>query len=173
LTGSEGTVAVNNDSNKFDEYSLFIEDTARFSDRRQTVSNTYVAANSLLMVAIGLIIKDLGVTGIWMLLLPIPLIISGIIISLRWYELIRNYKKLIRLRMDVLREMENKMSGIERMYHREDMLYPRDKSGNIISSRGINFSDIEVALPQIFILMYCLFGLGIMVALEIRLYCPW
>ena len=34
--------------NKFEEYKLFVEDTARLSDRRQTISNIYVTVNSIL-----------------------------------------------------------------------------------------------------------------------------
>jgi hypothetical protein len=167
-----------NSVNKFEEYSLFIEDTARLSDRRQTVSNTYVAVNSLLLVAIGLLIKDSGATGVWRFLLPVPLIISGIIISMSWSGLISNYKKLIGLRIKVLREMEDKMSGIENMYHREDLLYPRDESGTSHSIGGLNFSDKEVALPKIFILLYYIFGIGIIVALIVyfatnaQIWCP-
>jgi len=35
---------------KFEEYKLFVEDTARFTDRRQTVNNIYV----VLILAVGL-----------------------------------------------------------------------------------------------------------------------
>ena len=38
---------------KFEEYKLFVEDTARFTDRRQTVSNIYVAVNSIILSAIN------------------------------------------------------------------------------------------------------------------------
>jgi len=36
---------------KFEEYKLFVEDTARFTDRRQTVNNIYVAVNSIILGA--------------------------------------------------------------------------------------------------------------------------
>ncbi|MDD4653663.1 MAG: hypothetical protein PHQ34_15685 [Methanothrix sp.] len=173
MTETQNSGTSNNKVNKFEEYSLFIEDTARLSERRQTVSNTYVAVNSLLLVAIGLLIKDLGATGVWRLLLPVPLIVSGIIISRRWSELLSNYKKLIGFRINVLRDMEKKMSGIENMYHREDLLYPRDGSGRSHSIGGLNFSDKEQALPKIFILLYYLFGLGITVALVVDLAVNW
>ena len=62
---------------KFEEYKLFVDDTARFTERRQTVSNIYVAVNSLLLAAIGLLIKDLGARCLWTLLLPLPLIAAG------------------------------------------------------------------------------------------------
>jgi hypothetical protein len=169
LTDGQNGGTRNDKFNKFEEYSLFIEDTARLSERRQTVSNTYVAVNSLLLVAIGLLVKDLGATGVWRLLLPVPLIISGIIISRRWSELLSNYKKLVGFRIIVLKEMEKKMSGIENMYHREDLLYPRDKSGGSNSIGGLNFSDKEQALPKIFILLYYLFGLGLIAALMVEL----
>lgn len=169
MTEQQNNITSDNKVNKFEEYSLFIEDTARLSDRRQTVSNTYVAVNSLLLVAIGLLIKDLGATGVWRLLLPVPLIVSGIIISMRWSELLSNYKKLIGLRIKVLSEMEEKMNGVERMYHREEELYPNDGSGKSHSVGGLNFSDKEQALPKIFILLYYLFGLGIIIALIVYL----
>jgi len=43
---------------KFEEYKLFVDDTARLSDRRQSVSNIYVAVISILLAAIGLLIKE-------------------------------------------------------------------------------------------------------------------
>ena len=42
----------------FEEYKLFVDDTARLSDRRQTVTNTYIAVNSLLLGAISFLIRD-------------------------------------------------------------------------------------------------------------------
>jgi hypothetical protein len=173
LTETQNSGTNNNEVNKFEEYSLFIEDTARISDRRQTVSNTYVAVNSLLLVAIGLLIKDLGATGVWRLLLPMPLIFSGIIISRRWSELLSGYKKLVGFRINALKEMEKKMSGIENMYHREELIYPMDGSGGSHSIRGLNFSDKEQALPMIFILLYCIFGLGLIAALIVDLAGNW
>jgi hypothetical protein len=154
----------------FEEYSLFIEDTARLSDRRQTASNTYVAVNSLFLLAIGILIKDSGATGVWRLLLPVPLIISGILISKSWREILSNYKIYIGFRISVLREMEKKMSGIEKMFHREDALYTLDPSYNRPSIGGVSFSKREDALPNIFILLYYLFGLGIIIALIINFF---
>ncbi|MDD2756026.1 MAG: hypothetical protein PHS80_10910 [Methanothrix sp.] len=173
MTETQNSGMSNNRVNKFEEYSLFIEDTARLSERRQTISNTYVAVNSLLLVAIGLLIKDLGATGVWRLLLPVPLIVSGIIISRRWSELLSNYKKLVGFRINVLKDMEKKMSGIENMYHREELIYPMDGSSGSHSIHGLNFSDKEQALPKIFILLYCIFGLGLIAALIVDLAVNW
>jgi hypothetical protein len=70
------------DFEKFEEYKLFVDDTARFTGRRQTVSNLYITVNSLLIAAIGLLIKDLGARCLWTLVLPLPLITAGIAVSL-------------------------------------------------------------------------------------------
>jgi hypothetical protein len=154
---------------KFEEYKLFVDDTARLSDRRQTVSNIYVAVNSLLLAAIGLLIKELGATGPWTLLLPLPLITAGIAISLWWYRLIRKYKELVGLRIDSLRDMEDKMPDSVKMYHAEDKLYPRAEDDKMISGKGLNFSDLEARLPMLFVVLYCIFGVGSLTALVIRM----
>ena len=153
---------------KFEEYKLFVDDTARLSERRQTVSNIYVAVNSILLAAIGLLIKELGAPGSWTLLLPLPLITAGIAISLWWYQLIREYKKLVGLRIDSLRDMEVEMPDSVKMYHLEDKLYPRAEDGKMIAGKGLNFSDLEARLPMLFVVLYVIFGVGSLTALAIR-----
>ena len=156
---------------KFEEYKLFVDDTARLSERRQTVSNIYVAVNTLLLAAIGLLIKDLGARDLWTLLLPLPLITAGIAVSLWWRQLIRKYKKLVGLRIDALREMEDEMPESVKMYHVEDKLYPRDEHGMMIPGKGLNFSDLEARLPMLFVVLYCISGVGSLTALIVRLCC--
>ena len=157
---------------KFEEYKLFIEDTARFSERRQKVGSTYVAVNSIILSAIAFLVKDSGFSGQWQLLVVIPLLVAGISICLSWRQLILNYKKLVNLRMDKLRAMEElpKMEGCSKMYHAEDELYPRDeqeerepRKGLNFSERGLNFSDLEQQLPRVFLALYGIFLIGVVV----------
>jgi hypothetical protein len=157
---------------KFEEYRLFVDDTARFSERRQTVSNIYVAVNSLLLAAIGILIKDLGARSPWTLLLPIPLIAAGILICLWWRQLIFKYKRLVGLRIDTLREMENGpgMESAAKMYHVEDTLYPRNQDGSMVRGRGLSIADLEARLPLVFIGLYAIFGLGTISAMLIRVF---
>lgn len=150
-------------------YTLFVNDTARFSERRQTVSNIYVGVNSLLLVAIGLLIKDLAVRAPWTLLLLLPLVVAGIMICLWWRQLIRKYKALVGLRIDRLRKMEDDLPEPVRMFHAEDELYPRDAEGAMVPGEGLNFSDLEARLPTLFIVLYCILGAGSMIALIFRI----
>jgi hypothetical protein len=163
------------DVNKFEEYKLFVNDTARFTDRRQTVSNIFVAVNSILLVAIALIIKDLGVRGAWILLLTLPLVAAGIFVSQWWEQLIHKYKELVRLRINTLRDMEElpEMAESAKMYHLEDELYPRDAEGNMIPGEGLNFSDREAMLPKLFIALYALYGVVLLGALGLQILRAW
>ncbi|ETR69195.1 MAG: hypothetical protein OMM_09815 [Candidatus Magnetoglobus multicellularis str. Araruama] len=44
--------------NTFEEYKLFIEDTAKMSDRRQLLTSTYITANAIILASIAFILKD-------------------------------------------------------------------------------------------------------------------
>lgn len=147
---------------KFEEYKLFVEDTARFSERRQKVGSTYVAVNSIILSAIALIVKDIGLTTRWQALVVIPLLVAGIAICLSWRQLILNYKELVNLRIKNLRAIEElpEMIGSFRMYHTEDELYPPGEP-----RKGLNFSDLERWLPWIFLGLYILFLIGVVVLL--------
>lgn len=149
--------------NKFEEYKLFVEDTARFSERRQTVTSTYVAVNSLLLMATAFLVKDAGLKPVWRGYVSIFLLVTGIVFCLQWERMINKYKRLVAFRIDQLREMEKDpaMAGSHQMYHKEDMLYPRDAQGKPIPGQGLNISDRERWLPWTFIIVYALFLLGL------------
>lgn len=147
---SEKGVTVKN----FEEYNLFVEDTARFSERRQTVTNTYITINGATTGLITFLIKDSGLTNWWLVVAMLPIIVFGILVCNYWQQLIKRYKKLVGLRLKVLREMEAMLPGSVQMYHREDELYPRDAQDNIIPGIGLNFSDLESGLPRLFIVLY-------------------
>ncbi|HEY77185.1 MAG TPA: hypothetical protein G4O00_13595 [Thermoflexia bacterium] len=153
----------------FEEYKLFVEDTARLSDRRQTVTNTYITVNSLLLGAISFLIRDAASGQWWGLVLSFPLLAAGIAVSCFWRQFIHKYKTLIGLRIDTLREMEE-LPGMEnsiRMYHVEDAIYPRDKDGKMIPGEGLNFSDLERRLPTVFLILYILYVVCTILALPV------
>ena len=52
--------------NKFEEYRVYVEDTARFSDRRQTAGNAMVAVNALLVAGVGALVVEANHGGWWM-----------------------------------------------------------------------------------------------------------
>ena len=150
---------------KFEEYKLFVEDTARFTDRRQTVTNIYVAVNSILLAGTGLLL-DRGFQD-WVTLAAIfAILVAGIYICLFWNQLIRKYKILVGFRINMLREIESRedMQWSHRMYHREDELYPRDEDDEPIPGKKLDFSDLERRLPLVFIIVYAAFAVFLLLA---------
>ena len=147
----------------FEEYKLFVEDTARFSERRQTITNTYITVNGAIAGLITFLVRDSGFVNWWLVVTILPLLVFGILICRYWKQLITQYKSLVGLRLNVLREMEMKLPGSVKMYHREDELYPRDSQNMPIPGRGLNFSDLEKRLPLLFIVLYVILGLGLVV----------
>jgi hypothetical protein len=156
-----------NTVNKFEEYKLFVQDTAKLSDRRQTVTNTYIAVNSLLLGATSFLIKDAANGQWWGLVLALPVMAGGSIVCRFWAQFMLKYKTLIGLRIDTLREMEDlpEMEGSVRMYHVEDAIYPRDEEGKMIPGEGLNFSDLEKRLPTLFLILYIIYAVGTVLAL--------
>ena len=151
---------------KFDEYKTIIEDSARFSERRQSVTNTYITVNSLLLTAIAFIYKDSGAGSLWVILLPIPLVVAGVFVSIWWRQLIQKYKNLVGLRMNILYKMEDtkELSGLEKMYHiEEEEYYPRDDEGNMIADKVTAFSDVEGKLPIMFGILHAIFGVVLLI----------
>jgi hypothetical protein len=157
---------------RFREYQHLVTDTGRITDRRQTNSNIFVAVNSLLLAAIGILIKDIGGASPWTLLLPLPLIAAGFVDALWWRQLIRQYRALIALRIETLRRIEEmpEMAQSVKIYHSEDQLYPRNADGGLIPGRGLNFSDMEVRLPSLFLVLYGVLGAGVVVMLVTRVW---
>ena len=157
----------NIDEIKFDEYKFFIDDTARFTDRRQSASNFYISVNSLLLTAMVFIVADADFAETWTSALSIAIAVVGIFISLWWKQVLKKYKLLVGLRFDVLRKMENSeaLDGLEKMYHQEDALYPRWPDGKIKQGVGLNFSDLEAKLPILFVVLYVLTAVGVLINL--------
>src|SRR5512135_1710634 len=92
---------------KFEEYKFFIEDTARLTERRQTVTNIYVAVNTVLLSAVALLVKDAGLQRWVVAAATIMLLVAGMVICVFWRQLIIRYKPLVGLRLNELRQMED------------------------------------------------------------------
>jgi hypothetical protein len=141
----------------FEEYRLFIEDTARFSDRRQAFSNVMVAVNSFLVGAIYVVLKDLSPHALHRLVAMVPLLGAGLAASCVWSKLFNEYQEIIRLRTDFLKQIECKAGKDARdgMYHMLETKFYR-KGGR---ERG--FTRLEKRLPRIFMGVYSAFMAGV------------
>jgi hypothetical protein len=147
----------------FDEYRLFIEDTARFSDRRQTFSNFMVVMNGFLVTGVCAVLKDPDAHTPARLAILLALLGAGLAAACVWRKVFVEYDEIIGIRVDFLRQIECKAGKDHRdgMYH---MLGAKvyDKEIAIAGTcprarRRRGFTPLEKWLPWIFIALYCFF----------------
>jgi hypothetical protein len=140
----------------FDEYRLFVEDTARFSDRRQAFSNVMVAMNGLLVAGIYVLVKDLGPRTLPRLMGMVPLLGAGLAASCVWWKVLNRYDDIIGARNHFLRKIECKAGKDEGdgMHLMLGKLHPPEGP-----RRG--FTALEKGLPSIFIGVYSLLAVGV------------
>jgi len=146
--------------NKFEEYKLFVEDTAKFTERRQQISITYVTVNSIILSAMALFLgQTTEIDAIWPSAIVLVVFSVGIFVCVLWKQIIYKYKVLVNFRINELREIEKHpdMQGCHKMYHAEDKLYPRNANDEPIKGKALNISDKEKWLPCVFMFVYIAF----------------
>lgn len=147
-------------ANKLEEYRLFIEDTARLSERRQRITSTYITVNSALAGVITFVIKDPQLSNWMMLIAVLPILVAGMIICYLWDHLITSYRVLINFRIKELEAMEQAIPGSHMMYNREaSKLYNKSQP-----KESISFTGVERKLPLLFGILYLVVGLGLIIA---------
>lgn len=144
-----------------------MKDTARLSDRRQTVSNIYLSANALLASGIALQATPKNLPA-YALFLIVLIVFGGTVLCLGWRRLIESYRELVGLRIKMLKEIEERAEfkdlGLIDTYHQEDALYD-DKTRKELGKKPIfDFSRIESRLPVLFIILYILALIGSLVS---------
>jgi hypothetical protein len=141
----------------FEQYQLIVEDTARLTDRRQTINNIYLSANSLLLGGIAVLAQTSGVKNLPDLLLIFLLVCAGMVLCFDWSRLIESYRKLLSLRFDLLKKIEARSDfpAPIQTYTEEEVLYPSDPG-----KRRFGFTRVEINLPLVFITLYVLVVVG-------------
>ncbi len=149
--------------NPFEEYKFFVDDTARLSERRQTVTNTYITVNGAIIGLITFLVKDAGIARLSIALITtLPLFAAGAIVCFFWYRLLMSYKRLIGFRFEQLQLIEQTLRGCHQMFTLESKhLYSKAPK-----KEQIEISRIERQLPLLFGLVYATLLL-IIIAFEI------
>lgn len=109
------------------------------------------------------LLGKVGIHGWWLVGTSLPLIIAGGLACCAWERTIAEYKKLIGWRYVQLMAMEQTIPDSYRMYTREweEMFRPRPEE------RSFGFSQLEVWFPRLFIVLYAVYGLGLLVAVGV------
>ena len=150
---------------QFEEYKLFIDDTARFTDRRQGISNTFLTVNSIFLSVVALLVKDAGLEQVIIPYAVLLILFAGLVICVSWHQQLERYRRLLSVRFNALEDMEDQIHGSYKMYHLERAkLYPRQDKPK---RKRPNFSNMEKHLPKIFGVIYGVSLVALVVAMPL------
>jgi len=145
---------------QFEEYKYFAEDAQRLSERRQNTSQILVTVNTAIFAVSALIVKDFGFRGWMLVLVMLPLFLTGVLLSVIWRRIILQHSLLIGWRYEQLRQMERNIAGSYQTYTKEWKEFFEPHQGKA----RLGFSALEVWLPRLFLVLYFAYGVGLVVA---------
>ena len=118
------------------EYLAIAENTAKLSDRRQTVSDLFLGVNSLFLAAAGFVAVSDNLKSWWAVGIVLAITVIAIVINSIWYRLIRRYRALISLRIRYLEALERALQEVGTFD--EVMLSSEDTRKNSGSTRHLS-----------------------------------
>ena len=92
----------------FEQYKLFVGTSEALVSRRQQVNTFFLSVNSIILAAIGLLVRENtsnNVAGPAFVILGI----SGIILCIAWSQMIRSFRQLNRGKFDVIHALERRL----------------------------------------------------------------
>jgi hypothetical protein len=165
------------DDTLFREYLSVAEDTAKLSDRRQTVGDLFLGINSLFLAAAGFVAISGHLTSWWAVIICGTIAIVTLLINSIWFRLIGRYRNLINLRIHYLQALERRLQEIG-MFTTVAMTFEASKEPTPITrgiylientfaqySKGpkVGFYRLERQLVVVFMFAYILLAVAVTV----------
>ena len=156
------------------EYLAIAENTAKLSDRRQTVSDLFLGVNSLFLAAAGFVAVSNHLTSWWAVGIVVAIAVIAVFINSIWLRLIKRYRTLISLRIRYLEALERALQKAgtfgEVMLSSEDNkekhtvlqgVYLIEQNSNLYSKGSkMGFYKLELGLVWVFIVAYIVLALA-------------
>ncbi len=145
------------DNKLFEQYKVYLKNIDSLENRRKVTHSFFLSINTGLIAALG-ILAQFGIAyqdtnQLWL----VGGGIAGILFAYSWFRTIRSYILLGTVKWDIILEIEKKLP-----------LKIHEVEWNILTSKKKRWSrytkltDVELAIPIIFIALYVLFLLIIM-----------
>jgi hypothetical protein len=145
---------------RFDEYTFFTENTYHLSERRQTSTQTFLTINTAIFTILAFLAKDAGFRGWPLVLVSVPLFVVGLLVCIIWSRMLAQFTALIRWRYEQLRAMEQTLPESHQMMTQEWEHFFKPNQRN----ERFGFSRLEARLPQMFLFLYAVYGVGLVLA---------
>jgi hypothetical protein len=148
-----------------DEFRLALDQIDKLTQRRQSITTTYLSVNAALTGAIAFLFKDGSLPGITSQVSVLALLFSGVVACGLWRRLIMHYSTLTDWWYEQIRSLENKLTESSKLITKEYQdLYFKAKG-----RKKMRITPYETALTWLFTAIYLIFGLAILVMLILRL----
>jgi hypothetical protein len=144
-----------------DEYKLFLNHVVGLTERRQTVTTTYLSVNAAITAALAFLFKDGQLSGWVEQVSTMALLAAGIYASSLWRRLIRQYSTLIGWWYEQLRALESSMSEGSKTLTKEYDTLHSEKQGKA----AVGLTRYESGLTWLFTILYLSFFIGTLIAL--------
>jgi hypothetical protein len=137
-------------------YQIFLEQANKLTERRQSVTTTYLTVNGALIGVVALLLKDVKITELAQIASVLVLLIAGIIACALWRRIIIQYSMLLRWWYEQLRRLEDTMSSDHRLLTREyQELYAAESS-----KARVGLTRYETRLTWVFTALYIILGVA-------------
>ncbi len=140
-------------------YQTAINHVEALLDRRQSTTSFYFSVNTAIFAIVGLLIKDSGLAGIWLVISVFVLLTAGVIACWIWRNLLLQYEALLNWWYTRLRELEVNIPESSRLVTREYQEFYGEKKK--ASSVQIGMTKRELVLNWVFTVLYIAFAVGV------------
>lgn len=144
-----------------DEYKLFLNHVVGLTERRQTVTTTYLSVNAAITAAVAFLFKDGQLSGWVEQVSTMALLAAGIYASDLWRRLIRQHSTLIGWWYEQLRALEGSMGQGSKSLTNEYDKWHSEEQGKT----AIGLTRYETGLTWLFTTLYLSFFVGTLIAL--------
>ena len=137
----------------FDQYKLFVDTMEKAVARRQTVNSFFLAANSILLSALGVMGKQAHTdkNALWV---AVPLAAAGILLCILWRGIIGNYRVLNGAKFDVIHGLEHHLPAA--LFEAEWAVLTEGPA----SKKYTPISKTEGRVAIVFVVLYALAAIG-------------
>jgi len=147
------------------EYRLALDQVDKLTQRRQSITTTYLSVNTAVTGAIAFLIKDGSLPSVTSQVSVLALLLSGIVACSLWRRLIMHYSTLTGWWYEQIRSVENRLAESSKLITKEYQdLYFKTKG-----KKNTRITPYETMLTWLFTAIYVIFGLAILVTIILRL----
>jgi hypothetical protein len=131
-----------------EQYKLYVESAQTVTERRLHSGNFFLAINSSLVAVFGVVLSSFGKHR-WNVTIPV----TGILVSILWYRIVKSYKDLNGVKFKVIEEMEKHLPAAPFRHEWQECGHGKDKTKYRLLTHS------EQWVPVLFMVLYSVLAL--------------